>query len=359
LKHRNLRSEQIKRIVVRAPNWLGDVVMSVPALRQLRRSFPQAHVTAVTRAGSADIFVDADFVNEVLVENGSGLPAAAKQVREWRQRKFEMAVLLQNSFQSAAISFLARLPIRIGYQTDRRGSLLTHAVPLPAWKNDRHEIYYYLNLIGEVERLAGKDRGSHQIDPDFTLHVSEERKRAATETLRRQGIRSDLPLVLLCPGSINSRAKRWPAERYAMLADLFSESGAQVALIGSVAETDVSQRVLTHARQQPVVLTGKTSVGEVTAMISIADILVTNDTGPAHIGSAVGAPTLVIFGPTNPSTTRPFAPTSEIVRVPPQCAPCMLRDCPIDHRCLTAIEPGEVFARAQQILLRARAEVLA
>ena len=333
--------------------------MSVPALRQLRCLFPDAHITLVTRPGSSDILLDADFVDDVLIQDGLGLRSVAHQIREWRQRKFDLAVLFQNSFHSAAVAFLARVPIRTGYQTDRRGALLTYAVPLPAWKNDRHEIYYYLNLAREVERLAGDDAQTKRSDPDFGLHISEERKRAAFELLRQNGGRTDLPLVLLCPGSINSRAKRWPADRYAALADLFSESGSQVILMGSSAEAEISERVSSLTRHQPVVLTGRTSVAEATSVISIADILITNDTGAAHIGSAVGTPTLVIFGPTNPATTRPFAPTAEIIRQPPDCAPCMLRDCPIDHRCMTAIEPGQVFAQARHMLLRERAEVIA
>jgi len=114
----------------------------------------------------------------------------------------------------------------------------------------------------------------------------------------------------------------------------------------------VSKQVLSLARCPPVLLTGKTSVAEVTALISIADVLVTNDTGPAHIGAAVATPTLVIFGPTNPLTTRPYGPAGEIIRHPPDCAPCMLRDCPIDHRCMTAITPEEVFARTTQLIRR-------
>ena len=161
----------------------------------------------------------------------------------------------------------------------------------------------------------------------------------------------------MCPGSINSRAKLWPAERYAALADRFMETGASVALIGSRAEMEVSAQVCRHARRQPIVLTGKTSVAEATAIISVGSILITNDTGAAHIASAVGTPPLVIFGPTNPLTTRPFAPGAEIVRHPPECAPCMLRDCPIDHRCMTAITPEELFQRASAMMTMRQAEV--
>ncbi len=167
------------------------------------------------------------------------------------------------------------------------------------------------------------------------------------------------PLTVLCPGSINSRAKRWPAERYAELADRLAESGSNVALIGSPAELDVAREVGKHARSQPIVLTGKTSVAEATAIISIADVLVTNDTGPAHIGAALNTPTLVIFGPTNPLTTYPMSADAEIMRRAPDCAPCMLRDCPIDHRCMTAITPSDVFERALILMAQRRAEVIA
>ena len=358
MKKRELQPDKIKRIVVRAPNWLGDVVMSVPALRQLRRGFPDSHITVVTREVNADVFTDAEFVDDVMIHDRASLRSLSHQVREWRERKFDLALLLQNAFQAAAVAFLARVPIRIGYRADRRGMLLTHAVPLPVWKNDRHEIYYYLDLVRDLEKLAGY-APAQKIDADFTLCVSEQRGREAFEILRGVGIHADLPLVLLCPGSINSRAKRWPTERYAALADLFSESGSQVALIGSSAEVEISRQVSSQTRHRPVVLTGRTSVAEVIAIIRIADILITNDTGPAHIGSAIGTPTLVIFGPTNPATTRPFAPNGEIIRQPPDCAPSMLRDCPIDHRCMTAIQPEQVFAQARRMLLRERAEVIA
>jgi heptosyltransferase-2 len=131
---------------------------------------------------------------------------------------------------------------------------------------------------------------------------------------------------------------------------MISELGAEVLLIGSQGELDVSLEVASLMRGKAVMLTGETELAEAAAVLSLVDLLVTNDTGPAHIASALGRPTLVIFGPTNPLTTRPFSPLGEIVREPPDCAPCMLRDCPIDHRCMTAISPDEVFERASAIL---------
>ena len=326
--------------------------MSVPALRELRRVLPNANVTLVSQPGTADIFLDADFIDEVLVCDRSGLASKWNQIREWQQRKFDLAILFQNAFEAAAIAFLARVPIRIGYGTERRSALLTHSARVPAWKNERHESFYYLNIVAELDRLIRGTSSVESVAPDFTLGVSESRKRNALQTLHEHGTRIGKPLVLLCPGSINSRAKRWPADRYAALADQLMKSGATVALIGSPAELDVSRQVCEQAVHQPIMLTGKTTVADATAIISIADVLITNDTGPAHIGAALNTPTLVVFGPTNPLTTYPLSRNAEIIRHPPECAPCMLRDCPIDHRCMTAITVEEVFGRACAMMSR-------
>ena len=342
--------DQISRIVVRAPNWLGDAVLSVAAFRELRRLFPNARITVVSKPNTSDIFRDADFVDEVLVYERHGLSSVWQQVGAWKERRFELALLFQNAFEAAAISFLARVPRRVGYDTERRGFLLTDPVAVPPWKNERHEIFYYLNLVAELKQAFLGRSPIEEREPEFRITISAERENEARNLLAAARIGADKPLVLLCPGSVNSRAKRWPSERYAALADRLAESGVAVALIGSPGELDVSNQVMSLATQPPMLLTGKTSVAEVTALISIADVLVTNDTGPAHIGAAVGTPTLVIFGPTNPLTTRPFGPAGEIIRHPPDCAPCMLRDCPIDHRCMTAITPEEVFERAHELI---------
>lgn len=345
--------------MVRAPNWVGDAVISVPALRELRRLLPLAHITIAVRPGPADIFIGADFVDDVLIYERASIASAWEQVRQWWRRRFDLAVLLQNAFEAALITSLARVPMRVGYATEWRGFLLTNPLPLPEWKDERHESFYYLNIISELERLLYGTTSDETIAPQFDLNISLDRKQKAHALLHEHGLRINAPLVLLCPGSINSRAKRWPAERYAALGDRLIESGANVVLIGSPGESEVSQEVCKHAQRQPIVLTGITTVAEATALISIADMLITNDTGPAHIGSALHTSTLVIFGPTNPLTTYPMSLKAEIVRHPPDCAPCMLRDCPIDHRCMTAISPEEVFTRATALLAQQHEEVSA
>jgi heptosyltransferase-2 len=346
-----LKPDNIKHIVVRGTTWVGDSVMTVPALRELRRLLPDAHVTLAVRSWAEGLFAEADFIDDLMIYDRQGLGAVIQQVRKWRRRSFDLAVLFQNAFEAALIPALARVPFRIGYQTDGRRLLLTNSIPLPEWRSSKHEIFYYLNIVAEIERLLTGRETILGKRPDCTLNISERRQTAGRELLRVNGVRDGRPLVALCPGSINSRAKRWPADRYAALADQFiEEMETDVLLIGSQDELDVSLEVSRLMRNKPVMLTAKSDLAQAVSVLSLVDLLVTNDTGPAHIAAALGRPTLVIFGPTNPLTTRPFSSTAEIVRRPPDCAPCMLRDCPIDHRCMTAISPHEVFERARDLL---------
>jgi heptosyltransferase-2 len=347
------QAQELKRVVVRGTNWVGDSVMTVPALRALRRVLPEAKITLVVRPSARGIFSEVDFIDELLIYDRRNVWSVWPQIKEWRRRQFDLAVLFQNAFEAALIPFLAGVPVRLGYATESRQALLTHPLPLPEWRSSRHEVFYYLYLVTALEQLVFGASRICEGEPDASLQISDARKLDAVGLLRAYGVRKGALVVALCPGSINSRAKRWPAEAYAALADRLIDSQRQVLLIGSAEEADVTREVTQRMQQQPIVLTGKTSLAEITAVLSLVDLVVTNDTGPAHIAAALGRPTLVIFGPTNPLTTRPFAPEAEILRHPPDCAPCMLRDCPIDHRCMTAITVDEVFERSHSLLRRA------
>lgn len=344
-----LEQSKINRVLVRGTNWVGDAVMTIPALRKIRKILPQAQITLASRFWAKDLFAEADYVDEFLTAKRGGIMQTLREARDWSQRDFDLALILPNSFGAALVPALARIKYRLGYDTDRRRILLTHPVALPDWRDSRHEAYYYLNLVDEVEKLL---TGRVEIAvPDFGLQISEQRSIAATTLLSRFGVSQSDLVIALCPGSINSRAKRWPAENYAALADLVIENlKAKVLLVGSAAEIDVSSEVRAKMRHEPVSLTGETNLDQLVGVLNRVDLLITNDTGPAHIASALGRPTLVIFGPTNPLTTRPFSDAAQIVRQPPDCAPCMLRDCPIDHRCMTAITPTAVFERATQMV---------
>ncbi len=344
---------EIKRVVVRGTNWVGDSIMTIPALRALRRILPDASITLAIRPGAKGIFSEVDFIDDVLVYDRRNAFSVFGQVREWKRRQFDLAVLFQNAFEAALIPFLAGVPIRLGYATESRQAMLTHPLPLPDWRSSKHEVFYYLYLITALEQLLFQTSTVCEAEPDISLSIPEPRKSEASELLRTYGVSEEKSVVAICPGSINSRAKRWPAEAYAALADRLIEDRREVVLIGSKDETEVTNEVTSRMRRRPVVLTGKTTLAQITTVLALVDLVVTNDTGPAHIAAALGCPTIVIFGPTNPLTTRPFSPHAEIIRHPPDCAPCMLRDCPIDHRCMTAITVDEVFQQSQAILKRA------
>jgi heptosyltransferase-2 len=327
--------------------------MTFPALRALRSLLPDAHITLATRSTAKDVFIDADCIDEILIHDrsGSAIGDIRQQARQWGSRRFDLAILFPNSFAPALVARLARIPVRIGYRTERRGFLLSHGIDLPEWRSSRHETFYYLNIIARLAQIIGREQISLDQVPEASLSISGDRQQQARSLLTEHGVRSGKLLVALCPGSINSRAKRWPAERYAELAEkLQNKWDADVVLIGSAAEVGVSREVARQMKTAPILLTGQTDLASAVSVLSQVDLLITNDTGPAHIAAALGRPTLVIFGPTNPLTTRPLSATAEILRVPPDCAPCMLRDCPIDHRCMTAITPDMVFDRAEQML---------
>src|SRR6185295_12760696 len=175
----NVQPESIKRVVVRGTNWVGDSVMTVPALRALRRVLPQAHITLVIRPGTKGIFSEADFVDDVLVYDRKGVLSVFGQVREWKRRKFDLALLFQNAFEAALIPFLAGVPVRLGYATESRHALLTHPLTLPDWRSSRHEVFYYLYLVTALEQTLFGTSSICEADPDWRIQISDARKAEA------------------------------------------------------------------------------------------------------------------------------------------------------------------------------------
>lgn len=341
------------KILVRGTNWIGDAVMSIPAMRELRRIFPDAKISLHTRSGVDALFSDAKFIDEIVTfdKNRWAVKDVYDNAQFLREDDFDLAVLLPNSFESALTTFLTRIPRRFGYNKDVRGLLLTDPIAVPEWKNRRHEVFYYLHLIAEIERRMLDRDTVLQNEPDVSLEVSDERKAAAQKMLADQGIDLSRKIIALGHGSTNSRAKRWPVENYSKLSDkLQTEFYAQIILVGSKGDAEVAAQLQRQVSKPVVDLTGQTNIGEAAAILSVVDLLISNDMGLAHIAPAVGTQTIVIFGPTNPETTRPFSQRSEVLRKQVECSPCMLRDCPIDHRCMTWITVDEVFEAARNHL---------
>jgi lipopolysaccharide heptosyltransferase II len=341
------------RILVRGTNWIGDAVMSIPALRELRRIFPDARIALHTRSWARGIFQNANFIDEILTfePEKSKIKTVLEQSRSLKKDKFDLAVLFPNSLESALIARLARIPKRFGYAKDGRSFLLSNPVEIPVWKNQKHEVFYYLNLVAEIEKSYFGTNTVSESEPRVDLNVSDERRNEARKFLTENGVDLSKKTVALGVGSTNSRAKRWQAESYAKLNDkLQNELNANVVLVGAKNEFDVAREVYEKAETKPLILTGKTNLSEAVAVLSEIDLLISNDMGLAHIAPAVGTKTLVIFGPTNEKTTQPIG--SEIIRQTVECSPCMLRDCPIDHRCMTRISADAVYAKAKEILVK-------
>lgn len=339
------------KIVVRGTNWIGDAVMQIPALRELRRVFPDAQITLYTRNWARGIFEATDFIDGILTveRNESKFRDTLTQARMLKKERFDLAVLFPNSFESALIAKLARVPRRFGYAKEGRSVLLTDAVKIPEWKNRRHETFYYLNLIGEIEKSFFGTETILESEPQIDLQISDARRAEAERILTEKKIDLSKKIIALGVGSTNSRAKRWQAASYAELNDkLQAKLNAEVVLVGAEDELNISREVYEKAETKPKILTGETDLAQAAAILNRADLFVANDMGLAHIASAVKTKTLVIFGPTNPLTTQPVG--SEIVYKPVECAPCMLRDCPIDHRCMERISAAEVFEKAKEML---------
>ncbi len=336
---------------MRGTNWVGDAVMTIPAIRELRRIFPDAAITLFTRAWAEGIFRDAEFIDEIRTfdKTKSKIKDTLAQAAELRKHEFDLAVLFPNSFETALVAKLAKIPRRFGYAKESRSFLLTDSIEIPQWKNERHEVFYYLNLVAEIEKAYFDRETIFEKPPPIDLAVSAERRAAAREILKQNGVDPSKKIVALGVGSTNSRAKRWQTESYAKLNDLLqTDLNANVILVGAKDEIEVSNEVFAKSEKKPIILTGKTNLAEAVAVLSEVDLLVSNDMGLAHIAPAVATKTIVIFGPTNEQTTQPVG--SEIIRKMPDCAPCMLRDCPIDHRCMTQISPAEVLEMAKKKL---------
>ncbi len=337
----------LRRVLVRGPNWVGDAVLATPVLTNLRQALPQGEMTLLVRPSVAGLFRGHPAVDSVLLDEVEGrhrgVGGRLRLARDLARARFDLALLLPNSFDVAAVAFLARIPHRVGYATDGRGFLLTFPVPRPPRGTPRHQADAYLDLL----RPLGWDAGARDLSLPLTA-AAEERVQTL---LQEAGITREAAVVALTPGSVYGSAKRWPAERFAEVADrLISRYGVAVVIVGSAGERDVAAAVTATARFPLLDLTGRTTLEELVALVARCRLLVTNDTGAMHIAAALGTPVVALFGPTDPATTGPQGGSSVILRDPPACAPCLLRECPIDHRCMTALSGDRVLTATARFL---------
>jgi heptosyltransferase-2 len=335
-------------LLVRATNWLGDAVMTTPALAAVREGFPDARIVLLARPLVAELFRHHPDVDEVMVYELPGRhEGALGRLRlggELRRRRFDGALLLQNAFDAALIAFLGRIPERAGYPTDGRRILLTLPVPLTPGILERHEVEYYLCLLDGL----GIPR---PVPAVLKLAVTEKEREAMAERLASLGIDRGAPIVAINPGATYGSAKRWYPERFAAVADSLAEEwGARVVVLGSAAEAPLAGEIEAAARRGVANMAGKTTVREMMAFLSLSSFLVTNDSGPMHIGAALGVPLVAIFGPTDWRRTSPWTPLAKVVRVEIDCSPCMRRVCDRGHECMLGVTPEMVVDAVRQLL---------
>ena len=333
------------KIVVRIPNWIGDVFFALPALESLKASFPEADIWLAASPWAKDLFVNGEYADRIVplppVHRWKDLGAAAKTLKA---RNFDIGLLLTNSLASAFLFAAARIPERWGYRRDGRGLFLTRSVPVKVEDPPSHMVHFYLRLLEGL--------GLKTLPPEIKLSVPAERRERARARLAGLGAGLNKPLVILNPGAAFGPAKRWPASGFAALGRLFQErTNSALAITGAPEDAAAAGAIASALSEKPIDLTGKTTLGELLEVISQAAVFVTNDTGPMHIANALRVPVVGLFGPTDPRVTAPFHPPATIIKkedIP--CWPCFNRECPFDHRCLLRISAAEVFEAAAAYL---------
>ncbi|MCK5504202.1 MAG: lipopolysaccharide heptosyltransferase II [Thermodesulfovibrionia bacterium] len=360
--------KKTEKILIRGANWIGDAIVTVPAIRSIRHAFPEAHISLLTRPWVAEIFKEDPAINEIILynENFKGLAGRLKLAKILRQKKFDCAILLQNAFDAALIAWLAKIPEIIGYKRDCRSFLLTKAIPVTKDVLEQHQVYYYLKLL--------ESAGIKTARTQPYIYIKDEERQWARNLIGSSLPGHRLPLIGINPGATYGSAKRWLPERFAeVIKRIINEINGRVVIFGSPPEVEIANEIMKSVRsasmdkglritdygQRIVMMSGKTSLRELAALISECDALITNDSGPMHMASALFIPTVAIFGSTNKETTGPFGQGHKIITKGLPCSPCMKRECPEGHlECMTEITADEVFSALKEVPLQGKAVFL-
>lgn len=338
---KKLDPQHIHRILVRTTNWIGDAVMTTPALKAVRQTFPNARITVVANPLVAQLFEFHPDCDEVIEYDRQGRHAGMigllRFVNMLRREKFDCAFLFQNAVEAAIIAFLARVPRRVGFMTDGRRLLLTHPVPIGEAERALHHTDYYLQMLAAYEVVATVKEQRLALRPDEI--------ECAAGTLAQGSY------AVINPGAAYGSAKRWIPERFAEVADQLADRyGLSIVLSGGPGEVEIGEDIAKAMQAPHQNLIGKTSVRQLMAVLAGCRLMITNDSGPMHVAAAFNVPMVAIFGPTDHTTTSPWGTRAQLVRHPVECSPCMLRQCPIDHRCMQRVTVDDVLSAAAVVL---------
>jgi heptosyltransferase-2 len=336
----------VDRLVVVSPNWLGDAVMALPAIADVRRHYPSAHLAVAARGSVAPLFGMVQGVDEVIALPGRG---GMRALTSWQHDaaalaggRFDTALLLPNSFAAGLIASRSGIAERWGFATDWRARYLTRAVPKPAVP--LHQGSYYQTLTTALGVPPGPLHARVWPDTDWARNV-----------LREIGLDLDEPFAVFAPGAAYGRAKQWLPERFAHLAHLLIERrNWSVVMVGANADREVCREIEARLPQtgtkinRLVDFSGKSDLATLAGILAVAQAVVSNDSGAMHLAGAVGTHVVALFGPTNETRTSPLpagaeTPAPTILSHEVFCRPCMLRECPIDHRCMRGISAERVF----------------
>ena len=335
------RYKDVKEILVKGSNWVGDTIISFPAVYSLRRLFPQAHISVLAKSHLAELWEANPAVDGVIpyeMPTGAGrIFGELRIARRIRQKDIDLTVLFPRSFSSAWMVFLGGIPRRVGYKGEGRDWLLTERIDRTNELLRRHRMYYYLHLI---ERLG---RCPSPLSPSLSLNGKIERW--ATRFLTHNGLRGKV-LIGFNPGATYGEAKCWPPERFVELGRrLRGDYDASILIFGSsrLKEKALNATIAEGIGEGCLNLSGQTSLLELASLLRQCPLLVTNDTGTMHVAAAAGTRIVAIFGPTDPRTTSPLGKGHVVIRKEVSCSPCLKRVCPEDHRCMDLIEVEEVY----------------
>jgi heptosyltransferase-2 len=336
-------------ILIRGTNWIGDAVMTLPAIAAVRNTLPGARITILVKPWVADVFRLCPDVDEIMVYERPGAhngPAGLFRLAgELRKRHFDAAILLQNAIEAAIIALLAGIPIRAGYNSDGRGFLLTHAVRRTKAIRRIHQTDYYLEMV--------KALGCRPAGRDALLTLRKDDERLADALLAEHDLQDAPLLVGMAPGASYGPAKKWFPERFAHVADrLIEDFGAQVLLFGSADDAPSIAGVQQGAKNSLESFAGTTALCEAMALIARCRLFISNDSGLMHAAAALGVPTIAIFGSTNPTTTSPPGKNHAILYKDVACSPCLKTNCPTDFKCMDLVGVEDVYEAAVEMLKR-------
>ena len=329
-----------QNIIVRMPNWIGDLIMATPVLADVRKAFPKASITAMCRTPLCQLLKKDEAIDELFCFTKPPNEFLRRQelrdiISKVQGGKYDLGILLPNSFSSAWCFWLGKVKRRIGYSAHFRRWLLTDPLPFPENRNKQHLVDTYKQILAPL--------GIPLSETAPRLFVDEKEVEESKELLYQRGYGQGQKLIGINPGAAYGTAKCWPPDRFRALAmKLLHETDASIVFFGDSATASLVKEICQELPPRVINLAGITSLRELACLVKDCSVLVTNDSGPMHIGAAFGTPLVALFGSTDETVTGPYGQKGNVIHKKVACSPCFKRVCPIDFRCMNRIEVDEV-----------------